>query len=144
MKPLNADEFMDKLMYVAAESGKGILKKTGRVFPFGISLNTDGENVRSYYPRDEHPSASWEQLMAYVEAEMRNRAQQPAIGGIAMVTELESGTERGMSVHAETNEQLSAAIYPFRKRLIGWHFYETQHGAESIFSSVYDANAAGA
>ena len=38
MQPLTAEEFRSKLTFIATESGKGLLKRIGHVFPFGVSL----------------------------------------------------------------------------------------------------------
>jgi hypothetical protein len=102
---MDPEERLGKTLYTARETGLWLLGKLGTVVPSGLSYPSDGKTVTTFYPRDDHPNAGFEELVDLVVVEMKARARSGA-HAVGMVTELESDDgRRAMLVHAEDREQ---------------------------------------
>ena len=74
---MNDEELLAKTLHVAKEAGMLLLRKHGTVLPFGLTLDPAGDNPRTYFPRDQLPRASWDELLDSVTTAMHaNRPDQ--------------------------------------------------------------------
>ena len=60
---LNDEELLEKALHVAREGALLLLRKQGTVLPFGLTLDPEGDNPRTFFPRDQMPRASWDELL---------------------------------------------------------------------------------
>ena len=110
---MNDQELLEKALYVAREAGLLLLRKHGSVLPFGLTLDLAGDNPRTYFPRDQLPRASWDELLEATLAHLERCIDTGGIGAIALVTTLESGSESGMGVQVETRTSSLFLVYPY-------------------------------
>ncbi|EPX59124.1 hypothetical protein D187_003226 [Cystobacter fuscus DSM 2262] len=110
---MNDQELLEKTLHVAREAGMFLLRKQGSVLPFGLTLDPAGDNPRTYFPRDQLPRASWDELLDATLAHLERRIGSGDVGAIALVTTLESGSESGMGVQVETRSSSLFLVYPY-------------------------------
>lgn len=110
---MNDEELLEKALHVAREAGMFLLRKHGSVLPFGLTLDPAGDNPRTYFPRDQLPRASWDELLDATIAHLERCIGSGGIGAIALVTTLESGSESGMGVQVETRASSLFLVYPY-------------------------------
>ncbi len=110
---MNDQALLEKTLHVAREAGTFLLRKHGSVLPFGLTLDPAGDNPRTYFPRDQLPRASWDELLDATLAHLERRIGSGDIGAIALVTTLESGSESGMGVQVETRASSLFLVYPY-------------------------------
>lgn len=110
---MNDEELMEKTLHVAKEAGLFLLRKQGTVLPFGLTLDPAGDNPRTYFPRDQLPRASWDELLDATLAHLERCIGSGGVGAIALVTTLESGSESGLGVQVETRASSLFLVYPY-------------------------------
>ncbi|WNG35407.1 hypothetical protein F0U61_18330 [Archangium violaceum] len=111
---MNDEELLAKTLHVAKEAGMLLLRKHGTVLPFGLTLDPAGDNPRTYFPRDQLPRASWDELLDATIAHLERSIDSGGIGAIALVTTLESGSESGLGVQVETRDSSLFLVYPYK------------------------------
>lgn len=111
---MNDEEVLGKALYVAKEAGLLLLRKHGTVLPFALTLDLAGDNPRTYFPRDQLPRASWDELLDATIAHLERSIGSGGVGAIALVTTLESGSESGLGVQVETRASSLFLVYPYR------------------------------
>ena len=109
---MNDEALLKKVLHLAREAGLLLLRKQGSVLPFGLTLDLVGDNPRTYFPRDQLPDASWEELLEATLAHLERDIASGGIGAIALGTLLESGSESGMGVQIETRSSSLFLVYP--------------------------------
>ena len=106
-----------------------MLDRFGSVLPFGVILAGDAADVKTYFPKDKHPNASWEELVNLVESELRARVSVPETRAVAAVVEMQSGKDRAIAVQAETRSAATLLMYPIKKKLLGgWKIGDPSQG----------------
>ncbi|MGH9821764.1 MAG: hypothetical protein ACREDR_00675 [Blastocatellia bacterium] len=113
-----------KLLVTARECSKFLLKKCGLVRPFGLVLERAGQSVRSFYPKDTGPDATWLELLGLAERELRAAIESGDAAGVALVTGLESDSDTAIGVQVETASMTLFLLYRYRKGLLGWRLDE--------------------
>lgn len=120
---MNDEELLQKALHGAREAGLLLLRKHGSVLPFGLTLDPAGDHPRTYFPRDQLPHASWDELLEATLAHLERSIGSGGIGAIALVTTLESGSQSGMGVQVETRASALFLVYPYsgagRSRSLG-------------------------
>lgn len=111
---MNDDELLAKTLHVAKEAGLLLLRKQGTVLPFGLTLDPAGDNPRTWFPRDQMPRASWDELLDASIAHLERTIGSGGVGAIALVTTLESGSESGLGIQVETRASALFLVYPYR------------------------------
>jgi hypothetical protein len=106
-------ELMGKALYVAREAAGLLLRGHGAVLPFGLTLDSQGDNVRTYFPRDQWPSAEWNELIDAAVDHLARCIRSADVGVIALATELASGTQAGLGVQVETRSSSLFLLYPY-------------------------------
>jgi hypothetical protein len=110
---MNDKELLEKALHVAKEAGLLLLRKYDSVPPFGLTLDPAGDNPRTYFPRDELPRASWDELLDATIAHLERGIGSAGVGAIALVTTLESGSESGLGIQVETHASSLFLVYPY-------------------------------
>ncbi|WNG57026.1 hypothetical protein F0U59_21365 [Archangium gephyra] len=110
---MNDEELLGKTLHVAREAGLLLLRKHGTVLPFGLTLDSAGDNPRTFFPRDQLPRASWDELLEATIGHLERSAGSADVGAIALVTTLESGSESGLGVQVETHSSSLFLVYPY-------------------------------
>lgn len=110
---MDDQDLLEKTLHVAREAGMFLLRKHGSVLPFGLTLDPAGDNPLTYFPRDQLPRASWDELLDATLAHLERRIGSGGIGAIALVTTLESGSQSGMGVQVETRASSLFLVYPY-------------------------------
>ncbi|MFL5352124.1 hypothetical protein [Archangium sp.] len=108
------EELLGKALHVAKEAGLLLLRKQGTVLPFALTLDPAGDNPRTYFPRDQLPRASWDELLDASIAHLERSIGSGGVGAIALVTTLDSGSESGLGVQVETRASSLFLVYPYR------------------------------
>lgn len=129
---MNDEELMQKAMHVAKEAGLLLLRKQGSVLPFGLTLDPTGDTPRTYFPRDQLPRASWDELLDATVAHLERSIGSGGIGAIALVTTLESGSESGLGVQVETRAASLFLVYPYKGAGQNWKLGEPQTSEELL------------
>jgi hypothetical protein len=109
---MNDEELLGKTLHVAREAGLLLLRNHGTVLPFGLMLDTAGDNPRSFFPRDQLPRASWDELLDATLGHLERSIDLDDVGAIAVVTMLESGSESGLGIQVETRASSVFLVYP--------------------------------
>jgi hypothetical protein len=108
------EELLGKALHVAKEAGLLLLRKHGTVLPFALILDPAGDNPKTYFPRDQLPRASWDELLDAAIAYLERCIGSGGVGAIALVTTLESGSEPGLGAQVETRASSLFLVYPYR------------------------------
>ncbi|QRK04749.1 hypothetical protein JQX13_31575 [Archangium violaceum] len=123
---MNDEELLKKALHVAREAGLLLLRKQGSVLPFGLTLDPAGDNPRTFFPRDQLPRASWDELLDATIAHLERGIGSGGVGAIALVTTLESGSESGMGIQVETRTASVFLVYPYSGTGQSWRLGEPQ------------------
>ena len=113
MTVMNDEELLGKALHVAREAGLLLLRKQGAVLPFGLTLDRAGDNPRTYFPRDQLPRASWDELLDATIGHLERSIGSNDVGAIALGTTLESGSESGLGIQVETRTSSLFLVYPY-------------------------------
>jgi hypothetical protein len=106
------DELLEKALYVATEAAKLLLGKHGTVLPFALTLDSQGDNVETYFPADTLPGAEPGELVDVAASHLERCIRSKDVGAIALGTELVSGEQTGLGVQIETRSTSVLIIYP--------------------------------
>lgn len=106
-------EFVEKALYVATEAAKLLLREHGTVLPFSLTLDSRGDDVKTYFPRDQRPDAGWEELVDAAVSHLEQSIRSTDVGVIALATELVSGEQAGLGVQIETRSTSLFIVYPY-------------------------------
>ena len=123
---MNDEELLGKALHVAREAGLLLLRKHGTVLPFGLTLDAAGDNPRTFFPRDQLPRASWDELLDATLGQLERRINSDDVGAIAVVTTLESGGESGLGIQVETRASALFLVYPYSGTGRNWSLGEPQ------------------
>jgi hypothetical protein len=123
---MNDEELLGKALHVAREAGLLLLRKHGTVLPFGLTLDAAGDNPRTFFPRDQLPRASWDELLAATLGQLARRIDSDDVRAIAVVTTLESGGESGLGIQVETRASSLFLVYPYSVTGRDWSLGEPQ------------------
>ncbi len=123
---MNDEELLGKALHVAREAGLLLLRKHGTVLPFGLTLDAAGDNPRTFFPRDQLPRASWDELLEATLGQLERRIDSDDVGAIAVVTTLESGGESGLGIQVETRASSLFLVYPYSGTGRNWSLGEPQ------------------
>ncbi len=106
-------ELVEKAVYVASEAAKLLLQKHGTVLPFALTLDSRGDNVRTYFPADKRPGADPSELVDAAVTHLEQCIRSTDVGVIALATELVSGEQAGLGVQVETRSTSLFIVYPY-------------------------------
>jgi hypothetical protein len=123
---MNDEELLGKALHVAREAGLLLLRKHGAVLPFGLTLNPEGENPRTFFPRDQLPRASWDELLDATLGHLERSVGTGQVGALALVTTLESGSKSGLGIQVETRAASLFLVYPYQGSGQSWTLGEPQ------------------
>jgi hypothetical protein len=123
---MNDEELLGKALHVAREASLLLLRKHGTVLPFGLTLDAAGDNPRTFFPRDQLPRASWDELLDATLGQLERRIDSGDVGAIAVVTTLESGGESGLGIQVETRASSLFLVYPYSGTGRNWSLGEPQ------------------
>ena len=123
---MNDEELLGKALHVAREAGLLLLRKHDTVLPFGLTLDAAGDNPRTFFPGDQLPRASWDELLDATLGQLERRIASDDVGAIAVVTTLESGGESGLGIQVETRASSVFLVYPYSGTGPNWSLGEPQ------------------
>lgn len=123
---MNDEELLGKALHVAREGGLLLLRKQGTVVPFGLTLDRAGDNPRTWFPRDQMPRASWDELLDATIGHLERCSGSADVGAIALVTTLESGSESGLGIQVETRASSLFLVYPYSGSGQSWSLGQPQ------------------
>jgi hypothetical protein len=106
-------ELVGKALYVASEAAEFLLREHGTVLPFALTLDSAGDDVRTYFPGDERPGASPDELVDAAVSHLEQRIRSTDVGVIALATELVSGEQAGLGIQVETRSTSLFLVYPY-------------------------------
>jgi len=110
---MDNEELVGKALYVATESAKLLLKEHGTVLPFALTLDSRGDDVRTYFPADKLPRAEPGELVDAAVSHLEQCIRSTDVGVIALGTELVSGEQAGLGVQIETRSTSLFIVYPY-------------------------------
>ncbi|HEX7154600.1 MAG TPA: hypothetical protein VF618_24155 [Thermoanaerobaculia bacterium] len=117
---MNEEDLLGKALYITREMATKVLNDVGLVLPLGVSLDADGENVSTYFPRDTNREANFGQLLELVTTELTKRAASgAAVVALAATLQGEEGTT-AIGIQVESHSSAVALFYPYRKRGKKW------------------------
>jgi hypothetical protein len=126
MTMMKDEELLGKALHVAREAGLLLLRKHGSVLPFGLTLDLAGDNPRTWFPRDQLPRASWDELLDATLGHLERCIGSADVGALALVTTLESGSESGLGIQVETRASSLFLVYPYSGAGQSWKLGEPQ------------------
>lgn len=126
MATMNDEELLGKALHVAREASMLLLRKQGSVLPFGLTLDPAGDNPRTWFPRDQLPRASWDELLDATLGHLERCIGSADVGAIALATTLESGSESGLGIQVETRTSALFLVYPYSGAGQSWRLGEPQ------------------
>lgn len=110
---MDNDELLQKALYVATESAKLLLREHGTVLPFALTLDSRGDDVKTYFPADKLPGAELGELVDAAASHLEQCIRSADVGVIALGTELVSGEQAGLGVQIETRSTSLFIVYPY-------------------------------
>jgi hypothetical protein len=110
---MDNDELVEKAVYVASEAAKLLLQKHGTVLPFALTLDSGGDNVKTYFPADKLPGAEPGELVDAAVTHLEQCIRSTDVGVIALGTELVSGEQAGLGIQVETRSSSLFIVYPY-------------------------------
>ncbi len=120
-------ELRAKTLYLAREMGLRVLRRQGSVSPFGLTLDPAGDNPRTFFPRDQRPQASSDELLEATVAHLAQGRASADVGALAVVTTLESeGGQSGLGIQVETRASAVFLVYPYSRSAQDWSLGEPQ------------------
>jgi hypothetical protein len=110
---MDNDELLEKALYVATEAAKLLLREHGTILPFALTLDSQGDNVKTYFPADTLPGAEPGELVNAAVSHLEQWIRSTGVGVIALGTELVSGEQAGLGVQIETRSTSLFIVYPY-------------------------------
>jgi hypothetical protein len=105
-------ELVGKALYVASEAAEFLLRERGTVLPFALTLDSQGDNVKTYFPADTLPDAEPGELVDAAVNHLEQCIRSTDVGAIALATELVSGEQAGLGLQVETRSTSLFLVYP--------------------------------
>jgi hypothetical protein len=125
------EELLGKTLSVAREAGLLLLRRHGTALPFGLTFDPTGNNPRTFFPRDQLPHASWEELLEATRSHLEQRSRMADVGALALVTSLESEAgASGLGIQVETRASSLFLVYPASQSAQGWSLGEPEPAQE--------------
>ncbi|VAW72574.1 hypothetical protein MNBD_GAMMA10-1682 [hydrothermal vent metagenome] len=131
---------IEQMVLSCIDTAKAMLEEYEQVIPFGIRAFSDSDDLKMNCPADKNPQAGWSEQIDLVVSELRGFVSNDAICATALVTELESGAEKGLGVQVETELSSVLFVYPFRKQDDEWHIEEPVK-TDQLLTTVYSNNS---
>ncbi len=110
---MDNDGLLEKALYVATEAAKLLLREHGTVLPFALTLDSQGDNVKTYFPADTRPGTEPGELVDAAANHLEQCIRSTDVGVIVLGTELVSGEQVGLGVQIETRSTSLLIIYPY-------------------------------
>ena len=131
--PMADEELLAKTLSVAREAGLLVLRRSGTVPPFGLTLDPAGNDPRSFFPRDQMPQASSEELLTATVSHLEQRSRIADVGALALVTSLESEAgASGLGIQVETRASSLFLVYPATQSAQGRSLGEPRSAQELL------------
>jgi hypothetical protein len=139
MKPANTTELFHFAIHIAKGASQVALDSLGVVPPWGFAVIPPDFSPHSVYPRDRMPSASFEELLQQVTADLREIVEQrPEIPAVGTVVTVESGKNTALMVQVETPSEIRTFILPYSKQLFrGWSIGDLEPAEGPFADGVY-------
>jgi hypothetical protein len=138
MPMMDDEELLGKTLHVARETSMLLLRKHGAVLPFGLTLDPAGDNPRTFFPRDQLPRASWEELLDATVRHLERCSGSPDVGALALATTLESESGSGLGIQVETRASSLFLVYPYSATGKGWSLGEPQTAEGLLVGPLLD------
>jgi hypothetical protein len=117
---MNDTELLESLIHSTRHAAGFVLRRMRRVPPAGLYFkNPEDPLMDFYFPREDHPKASEEEMRGLVEAQLRRWASWPETCAVALVMEISVDGQRMMAVQAETRTRAVVLHYPIERRWWG-------------------------
>jgi len=127
------EELRAKTLSLAREMGLLVLRRQGSVSPFGLTLDPAGDNPRTFFPRDQRPQASSDELLDATVAHLARGRASADVGALAVITTLESeGGQSSLGIQVETRASAVFLVYPYSRSAQDWSLGEPQP-AQGLF-----------
>jgi len=126
VRMMNDKELLGKALHVAREASLLLLRKQGTVLPFGLTLDAAGDNPKTWFPRDQLPRASLDELLDATVGHLERSSSSGDVGAIALATTLESGSKSGLGIQVETRTSSLFLVYPYSGSGQNWSLEEPQ------------------
>ncbi|WP_224362577.1 hypothetical protein [Hyalangium versicolor] len=108
-------ELMSRMLFLATGLSVLPLRRFGAVPPFGVTLDSHGENLHIYFPLEQDPDARWRELIDATTNHLERRIASEDVGVLAIAAELESDDRQGgLGIHLETRTSSLFVIYPYK------------------------------
>lgn len=135
---------LDDLIYTTRHGAGFILRRFGRVVPGGVYfVNPDDPLVDFTFPKEDHPQANDEALLAMTEQELRRWAAKPETCAVALAVETVRDGGRVMAIQAETRGEVAIVHCPLRQKLWWWVLGEAKEGEGLIVERFFENDCRG-
>ena len=129
---MDEDYLLGLLLEIVKQSGVWLLEERGQVAPYGIRIVGELGEPASFFPEETHPGASFPELLELVVAELRARARDEAVIGVAVVTGLSEGPERAFVAQFETPSSRLRGVFQYRRMVDRWMIDEPKFDRELL------------
>jgi len=127
---------IEQLVLTCIDTAKEMLKEYKVVIPFGIRCFNDSEDMKMNCPADNMSKGSNSEVVEKIVAELKGFIGKENIFATALVTELESGDERGIGLQIETEQTAVLFVYPFHQKQEEWLIDEPVQ-TEQLLNKVF-------
>jgi hypothetical protein len=124
---MNDEDLLGKALYITREAATKVLNEVGLVLPLGVSLDANGENASTYFPRNDHREANFGALLDLVTTELSRRVAsgEAAVVALALTLTGEDGPT-AIGIQVESLTSAVALFYPYKKRGKKWTVGEAE------------------
>lgn len=134
---MDQDKQLEQLVLTCIDTAQAMLEEYGMVVPFGIRAFNDSDDLKMNCPADKNPADNMDRQIEHVVKELKSFLETEPVFATALVTDLETGDEKGVGLQVETSESAVLFVYPYTKKIDKWVIEEpiqTQQLLATVFS----------
>ena len=106
---------LERIVLLSMEVAQKMLDEFETVVPFGVRAFADTDDVEMKCFQDEHPEASWDELLQTTIDELKKSVEEEDIFATAVVLSVESEDKMGIGLQIDTRRAPALFVYPYYK-----------------------------
>ena len=133
----NEQKTLERIVAFSMEVAERMLYEYGTVIPFGIRAFADSDDVEMKCFQEEHPEASWDELLQTTVDELKKAVAEEKIFATAIVLSVESEDTIGIGLQIDTHKAPALFVYPYHQQDDGWVIEEPSQAEMLVAPRVF-------
>jgi len=133
----NEQKILERIVVFSMEIAQKMLEEYGTVIPFGVRAFADSDDVAMKCFQEEHPEASWDELIQITIDELKKLVEEENVFATAIVLSVESEDTIGIGLQIDTRQAPALFVYPYQQQDEGWVIEEPSQADMLVAPRVF-------